>query len=228
GPSCGFTQASDVTTANPMLGSLEGSPIPYLEPLAGSPALDRALAPCPVTDVRGVARPQGGACDSGAVERVVPPPTTTTVLPLIVPGGGKPTGAKAPLLTAPSQSNSVWRAGSKLASIAKRVPVGTVFSFALDQPAGVTLTFTQSATGRRVAGKCVPPRPANRRKRPCKRIVTRGTLILGGHAGTNKISFQGQISRARKLKPGSYKVQIVASTAVGHSQARTLSFTIVK
>jgi hypothetical protein len=149
-------------------------------------------------------------------------------LPLIVPGGGKPTGAKAPLLTAPSQSNSVWRAGSKLASIAKHVPVGTVFSFSLDQPAGVTFTFTQPALGRRVAGKCVAPRPANRHKRSCKRTVTRGTLILSGHAGINKVSFQGQISRSRKLKPGSYTVHITATTAAGHSQSRTLNFTIVK
>ncbi|HEX3911439.1 MAG TPA: choice-of-anchor Q domain-containing protein [Solirubrobacteraceae bacterium] len=228
GPSCGFTQASDVTTTNPLLGALEGSPIPYLEPLAGSPALDRALAPCPATDVRGVARPQGGACDSGAVERVVPVLASISAPTLIAPGGGKPTGAKAPALTSASQSNAVWRAGNKLANIAKRLPVGTVFSFALDQRAGVTLTFTQPALGRRVAGKCVAPRPTNSRKRSCKRTVTRGALTLLGHAGTNKVSFQGRISSARKLKPGSYTVRIAASTAAGRSQTRTLSFTIVK
>ncbi|HEY2719193.1 MAG TPA: choice-of-anchor Q domain-containing protein, partial [Solirubrobacteraceae bacterium] len=227
GPSCGFTQASDTTTANPMLGPLEGSPIPYLEPLAGSPALDRALAPCPATDVRGAVRPQGSACDSGAVERVVSAPISKS-LPLIVPGGGKPTGGKAPSLAAVSQSHSVWRAGNKLASIAKHVPVGTVFSFSLDQPAGVTFTFTQPAPGRRVAGKCVASRPANRHKRSCKRSVTRGAFTLTGYAGLNKVSFQGRISRSGKLKPGSYKVQIAASTAAGRSRTQTLSFTIVK
>jgi putative cofactor-binding repeat protein len=227
GPSCAFTQASDATTTNPVLGPLEGSPIPYLEPLVGSPALDRALAPCQATDVRGVARPQGGACDAGAVERVVP--SISSPMPLIVPGGGKPTGGKVPSLTAASQSNSVWRAGNKLASIAKRVPVGTVFSFLLDQSAAVTLTFTQSVPGRRVAGRCVAPRPANRHKRACKRTVTRGTLApLTGHAGTNKVSFQGRISSSRKLAPGPYTLRIAARTAAGRSQTRTLSFTIVK
>jgi hypothetical protein len=224
GPSCGFTLPSDATTFTPLLGLLEGSPIPYLEPLAGSPALDRALAPCPATDVRGVARPQGGACDSGAVERVVP----ASPMPLIAPGGVKPIGGKAPSLTAVSQSHSIWRAGNKLASIAKRVPVGTVFSFALDQSAGVTLTFTQSVPGRRVAGRCVAPRPANKHKRSCKRTLTRGTLTLAGHVGKNKVSFQGRISASRKLKPGAYKVQIAAKTAAGRSQMRTLSFTIVR
>src|SRR5262249_4817985 len=152
------------------------SPIPYLEPLAGSPALDRALAPCPATDVRGVARPQGGACDSGAVERVVPATTPISTPTPIGPGGGKPAGAKAPSLTVASQTNGVWREGNKLASISKRVPVGTVFSFSLDQPAGVSLTFTQSVPGRRVGGKCAAPRPANRHKRSCKRSVTRGAF----------------------------------------------------
>lgn len=228
GPSCGFTQASDVTTTNPMLGSLEGSPISYLEPLAGSPALDRALAPCPATDVRGVARPQGGACDAGAVERVVPVAATTTTTTLLAPGGGKPTTAKAPSLTSASESHAVWRAGNKLASISKRVPTGTVFTFSLDQRASVSLTFTQSVPGRRVAGKCVAPRPVNQRKRRCKRTVTSGTLSLAGHAGPNSVSFQGRISLARRLRPGTYTVSIAASNVGGRSQKRTLSFTIVK
>jgi putative cofactor-binding repeat protein len=231
GPSCAFTQTSDITTVTPLLGPLEGSPIPYLEPLAGSPALDRALAPCPATDVRGVARPQGGACDAGAVERIVPAapaPLTSTAPTLIAPGGGKPTGAKAPSLTAPSQSHEIWRAGSKLASISKRVPIGTVFSFSLDQRASVSLTFTQSLPGRRVADKCVVPRPSNQRKRRCKRTVISGTLPLVGHAGANKVSFQGRISSSRKLGPGTYSVSIAASNVAGRSQKRTLSFTIVK
>ena len=39
-----------------------------LMPAANSPALDNG-ANCPATDQRGVARPQGAACDIGAVER---------------------------------------------------------------------------------------------------------------------------------------------------------------
>jgi hypothetical protein len=37
--------------------------------LAGSPAIDAAdAAVCPATDQRGVARPQGSACDVGSFE----------------------------------------------------------------------------------------------------------------------------------------------------------------
>lgn len=65
---CGFGQASDAPTAVPLLGGLTATAIPVLEPLPGSPALDRAVGFCPATDARGVARPQGPACDAGAAE----------------------------------------------------------------------------------------------------------------------------------------------------------------
>jgi hypothetical protein len=37
-------------------------------PQLGNPALDHFAGPCPAADQRGVVRPQGGACDAGAVE----------------------------------------------------------------------------------------------------------------------------------------------------------------
>ena len=54
--------------AAPLLGDLTGSPAYY--PLkTGSPAIDAADAAfCPDTDQIGAARPQGGSCDSGAIE----------------------------------------------------------------------------------------------------------------------------------------------------------------
>ncbi len=230
GPSCGFSQPTDFTTSNPMLGSLEGSPIPYLEPLAGSPALDRAAAPCPATDIRGVARPQGGACDSGAVERVVaaapsPPPSGSTPA---TTQGATTTAPSAPVLTDASQSNAVWRAGGKLASLSKRVPVGTVFGFSLDRAASVTFRFAQIVPGRRVRGRCVVPSGSNRRKPACKRAQPRGSFTVRGHAGADKVSFQGRLSPSSKLPPGAYSVQIVASNSAGRSQARTLRFAIVR
>jgi CSLREA domain-containing protein len=41
----------------------------------GSPAIDAGAAPCPATDQRGVARPQGAACDIGAFEAPPPQPS---------------------------------------------------------------------------------------------------------------------------------------------------------
>lgn len=80
---CGFGQATDALTTAPLLSGLTASAIPVLEPLPGSPALDRAVGLCPATDARGVARPQGSACDAGAAELPVAgtpaPPTTQPI-----------------------------------------------------------------------------------------------------------------------------------------------------
>ncbi len=70
---CGFTQPTDLNPADPGLGPLSTSGVPVREPLPGSPAVDHAVGPCPPTDARGVARPQGPACDSGAAELPAPP-----------------------------------------------------------------------------------------------------------------------------------------------------------
>ena len=61
-------------SGDPLLGALvepeDGSPA-YFPLLAGSPAIDAAAGDdCPETDQIGVARPQGEACDIGAIEHV--------------------------------------------------------------------------------------------------------------------------------------------------------------
>jgi hypothetical protein len=68
---CGFHAAGDLSGRDPLLGPLadNGGPTDTEALLAGSPAIDAGdpLA-CPGTDQRGVARPQGAACDIGAFE----------------------------------------------------------------------------------------------------------------------------------------------------------------
>jgi hypothetical protein len=76
---CGFKSAGDKSGVDAKLGPVgdHGGPTLTQMPLAGSPAIDAGNpATCPATDQRGVARPQGGGCDIGAVE--VPPPVATT------------------------------------------------------------------------------------------------------------------------------------------------------
>jgi hypothetical protein len=139
----------------------------------------------------------------------------------------------APNVTSLSQSHSAWRAGKKLAGSAKktkrRPPVGTMFSFSLDQQASVSLAFSEKVAGRQVNGRCVAQTRKNRKQPGCKLTVSRGKLSFSSHTGTNKISFQGRISRTRKLKPGRYKVTITATSAAGLlSSPKALSFSIVK
>jgi hypothetical protein len=128
-----------------------------------------------------------------------------------------------------SQSHTVWRLGRALARIARRLPVGTRFSFVLTQPARVSFRFAQQVAGRKVNRKCVAQTRSNRRNRVCTRTVTRGTLAFTGHAGRNRVSFQGRISRSNKLKPGTYTLVITATNAGGlRAGPKQLTFTIVR
>jgi len=66
--SCG-TDAGDKPNVDPLLGTLAvRGTTPVYDLLTGSPAIDAATGDCPPFDQRGVARPQGAACDSGPYE----------------------------------------------------------------------------------------------------------------------------------------------------------------
>jgi streptogramin lyase len=148
-----------------------------------------------------------------------------------------------PTLGAVKQSASKWRVGGKLASISakhkggggkgrkhrkRQPPRGTTFSFSLNEQAGVTLTFTQVVKGRKVGKKCVATTRRNRKRRSCDRTVTLGHLAFTGHAGLDKVRFEGRLSSRHKLKPGPYTVTIQAANSTGPSAATVLRFTIVK
>jgi hypothetical protein len=136
--------------------------------------------------------------------------------------------ATAPWLTNVNQTHERWISGNSLPHYAKAgPPVGTTFTYALDQPAQVTFAFAGTTTGRLVAGTCVPVTNRNSGARPCQRSIT-ATLRHRSHAGKNALHFEGRITRARWLPPGTYTVKITA-TANGHrSYIRILQFTIVR
>jgi hypothetical protein len=152
------------------------------------------------------------------------------------PGASAPS-ASAPLAVAPvlsnlAQTRTSWRAGKATAvspGATKRPPVGTSFSFSLNESATVALAFNQSVLGRKSGGRCVAQTNKNRKRRACRRAVTRGTLRRAGHAGANHISFQGRVSPTVTLKPGPYTLLVGASNAAGQrSRSSSLTFTIVK
>ncbi len=107
------------------------------------------------------------------------------------------------------QSTTRWRLGNRLATVSRaKRPIGTTFTFSLNDQATVTFSFT-----RRVSG----------------RTVTAGKLTFAGHDGTNKVAFQGRISPKKKLKPGRYTLVITASDPAGaRSAPKSLSFTILQ
>jgi hypothetical protein len=79
---CKFTASTDHPSTDPQLGALQnnGGPTDTQLPPVASPPIDAGVvATCPATDQRGVPRPQGPRCDSGAVERTKPTPGSPTV-----------------------------------------------------------------------------------------------------------------------------------------------------
>ena len=76
---------------------------------------------------------------------------------------------------------------------------------------------------------CVKRTRRNRGSRRCTRYVRAGrTLTRTSKAGRNRVKFTGRIGR-RALKPGRYRLTIVATDAAGNrSRARRLNFRIVK
>ncbi len=128
-----------------------------------------------------------------------------------------------------AQSHSRWRLGSGLARISKasKAPLGTAFTFRLNEAARITLTFTKSVGGHKLKAVCKPPRKHD--KHNCTRKVTVGTVALAGHAGKDTVAFRGRFSGGHKLPPGTYTVTIVGSApGATSSKPRSLHFTVVK
>jgi hypothetical protein len=161
-------------------------------------------------------------------------PSRSTSYTVIEPPGAPPIAAPltAPILGNLRERAKTWREGNALARIAAKgtkVPLGTTFSFTLNQQATVRFAFTQQVAGHKVKGKCLAANTNNRKKPSCKRTVTQGALSFAGHTGMDKVSFQGRISASKKLRPGRYALVITATDAAGqHSTPKQLSFTIVK
>jgi hypothetical protein len=117
--------------------------------------------------------------------------------------------------------------GSALPHISS-APVGTTFTFSLNEVADVALTFNRVLPGRRETGSCVAPSKTNRGRPRCNRSVIVGSLALPGHAGTDTIRFQGRLSRSRQLTPGNYTVSVTSHDSHGlKTLTRSLSFTIL-
>ncbi len=136
------------------------------------------------------------------------------------------------------ESHRRWREGDALAQISRRprhprgVPIGTQFTFALNESANVALTFDHRGHGFEIGGHCVTSgaelRAASTYAESCTSSL-KAMLLFKGHEGTNHVSFQGRLSKSIRLEPALYSVTLSASESTGAaSQAGPLSFTIVK
>ena len=131
--------------------------------------------------------------------------------------------ATLPQITRLRQTAAKWL---ESASNRLRLPLGTTFSFSLDQAARVKLSFTRLADGRVAAGRCVSPPLAGPRARRCTRSLSAGTLTVPAQPGPNALRFAGKTSVGR-LPAGTYTVVLRATGLSGRpSAAVALLFTI--
>jgi len=111
----------------------------------------------------------------------------------------------------------------------RRPPVGTTFSFSLNEFATVSFAFTHQVGGRRVGRHCVAQTRRNQHRRAYRRRVTAAAMSFPLHPGRNKLVFQGRVTHSRTLRPGRYTLIITAINSAGaSSNCVSLTFTIVR
>jgi Tol biopolymer transport system component len=107
-----------------------------------------------------------------------------------------------------------WRLGSRLPKVSA-VRTGATVRWRLSEDASTKLIFQRALKGRRVGKRCVKQTSANASKPRCKRFRNAGSLTRNGKAGANALSFQGRLTRSKRLSPGIYRVAAQARDSAG-------------
>ena len=93
------------------------------------------------------------------------------------------------------------------AAVAARSPARRSASASTRRPRSIlSPTEAPAGGGASPAAAAWPPRAANSSKPRCKRTLAAGSPPNRWPCGSNKVSFQGRLSSARTLQPGSYGV----------------------
>lgn len=151
--------------------------------------------------------------DSGSGDCVGPPVVASS-------GGAAPGGAAAPAdkvaptLRSARLSRKRFRVGRGPTARVAAVPRGTVIGYTLSEPARASLAIDRARVTRHGGRRVV-------------RYHRAGTLKRAGRAGRRRVRFSGRIGR-KALKPGRYRLTIVATDAAGNrGKPRRLSFRVV-
>jgi len=247
----GQTAATLTGTVNPEGEEIESCAVEYgTTPSLGSsvscPSLPEAgtgpvtvavqatgLSPGTTYYYRLVAKSPGGE-EVGSVNTFATLAPTPTPVPQPPPGGSPPAPkgpepAKPPALSSLSESNSIFRVGRASTAPAGRIsrvsPIGTVFSFVLDQPAVVTVTFIREESGHMIGKSCVVGR-RGAGKPACVRSHVAMMLGRRSRTGLNRLLFTGRV-RGRALHPGAYRATFRAESLAGTSAPSSISFRVV-
>ncbi len=140
------------------------------------------------------------------------------------PRSPSPPGLVVPKLSHVRQSHKTWLERGKKHKHGP--PVGTTFSFTLNEAANVKLTFTGELAGRKVRHACVARTHHNRHNPKCTHPGPSSSVTQSAIAGANSVQFTGRTSAPSRLRPGNYKLVITASADGSSTHAPPLRFTI--
>jgi hypothetical protein len=178
-----------------------------------------------------------GAEPSISISWTIPP---TTVLPPASPApspsgvtgspGSLATRTPVPSVGGLTVSPQRFRRGRHAATISRAsASTGTTIAFTLAYGATVTLGFEQPRKGLLSGGRCLAPSPAHRRGRSCTRFApVAQAVVRQGHAGSDRIHFEGVLDGGFRMAPGAYRLSLRATDAGGSATApQHPSFTLL-
>lgn len=149
-------------------------------------------------------------------------PVTFTTSPAAVSIGPPPTrGNASPQVADLKLSPSIFRRGKHIATITKsatkkKAPTATTISFDLSEVAAVVLSFEQSRPGVMVGKRCVAKSRRNAKGKRCSLWAPyKGSVTSAGHAGLDKIHFEGILDANKPLATGAYRLTLKASNSGG-------------
>ena len=158
------------------------------------------------------------------------PPVGTTPTTPTTPRTPAP-DTKAPVISAFSLLNDVFYVDKDITALADS-PRGTAFRYTLSEAATVTITIEQKTPGRRVGQRCQKQTSANRKRKPCVRLIRMRTLDRSATAGENTVVFGGRIrvgNGSRLLPAARYRAHVKARDAAGNASAeRQVAFRVVE
>jgi hypothetical protein len=152
----------------------------------------------------------------------------TPPAPAVEPAGSSAAGSQ-PAGSSAAAAQSPLVTGLRLSRSRLRRAAGTTVTFGLSAAAAARLTFERATPGRIAGHRCLA---ATRARRPGKRCThharVRGAVQRTAAAGMNRIRFTGVLDDGRRLRPGAYRLSLVAVDAAGRaSPARRAAVTIL-
>lgn len=110
----------------------------------------------------------------------------------------------------------------------KRVAKGGQIRFRLAKPARFRISFEWILPGKKAGKRCLKPKAALRKRKSCRRFVkVKPKITMAGVAGLNRVRFKGRVRKRFVLKPGRYRLSVVALGPRGRSAPAHANFRLL-